>query len=44
VLAKAQRALDDAPAAHAAAQQAAVSLAASLGPDNGLTRDALALE
>jgi tetratricopeptide (TPR) repeat protein len=44
VLAKAQRALDDAPAAHAAARQAAVSLAASLGPDNALTRDALALE
>jgi tetratricopeptide (TPR) repeat protein len=44
VLAKAQKALDDAPAAHAAAHQAAVSLAASLGPDNALTRDALALE
>jgi serine/threonine protein kinase len=44
VLAKAKRALDDAPAAHAAAHQAAVSLAASLGSDNALTRDAVALE
>jgi tetratricopeptide (TPR) repeat protein len=44
VLAKARKALDDVPAAHAAAQQAAVSLSASLGPDHALTRDALALE
>jgi hypothetical protein len=39
-----QRALGDAPAAHAAAHQAVVSLTASLGQDNALTRDALALE
>jgi serine/threonine protein kinase len=44
VLAKARKALDDAPAARAAAHQAAVSLSASLGPDHALTRDALALE
>jgi tetratricopeptide (TPR) repeat protein len=44
VLAKAQKALDDAPAAHHAAHQALVSLTGSLGPDNPLTRDALALE
>jgi hypothetical protein len=44
VLAKARKALEDAPAVHAAAHQAAVSLTASLGPDNALTRDALALE
>jgi hypothetical protein len=36
--------LDDAPAAHNAAHQAVVSLTGSLGPDNALTRDALALE
>jgi eukaryotic-like serine/threonine-protein kinase len=44
VLAQAQKALDDAPATHAAAHQAVVSLTGSLGPDNALTRDALALE
>ena len=44
VLAKAQKALDDATAAHAAAHQAVVSLTASLGPDHALTREALALE
>ena len=44
VLAHAQKALDDAPATHAAAHQAVVSLTGSLGPDNALTRDALALE
>ena len=44
VLAKAETALDDAPAAHAAAHQAVVSLTASLGPDHALTRDALSLE
>jgi hypothetical protein len=44
LLAKAQKALGDAPAAHAAAHQAVVSLTASLGQDNALTRDALALE
>jgi hypothetical protein len=44
VLAKADRGLDDAPAAHDAARQAAVSLMGSLGPDNALTREALALE
>ena len=44
VLARARKALDDAPAARAAAHQAAVSLSASLGPDHALTRDALALE
>ena len=44
VLAHAQKALDDAPATHAAAHQAVVSLSGSLGPDNALTRDALALE
>jgi hypothetical protein len=43
-LAKAERAVGDAPGAHAAAHQAAVSLTASLGPDHALTRDALALE
>jgi len=44
LLAKAENALGDAPAAHDAAHQAAVSLTDSLGPDNALTRDALALE
>ena len=44
LLAKAQRALDDASAEHAAAHQAVVSLTASLGPDHALTREALALE
>jgi eukaryotic-like serine/threonine-protein kinase len=44
VLAKAETALDDAPAAHAAAHQAVVSLTASLGPEHALTREALALE
>jgi Arc/MetJ-type ribon-helix-helix transcriptional regulator len=44
LLAKARKALDDAPGAQAAAHQAAVSLAASLGPDHALTRDALALQ
>ncbi len=44
VLARAQRALDDAPATHAAAHQAVLSLSASLGPDHALTREALALE
>jgi tetratricopeptide (TPR) repeat protein len=44
VLAQAQKALDDAPAAYAAAHQAVVSLTGSLGPDNALTRDALILE
>ena len=44
VLAKAQKALDDAPAAHASAHQAVVSLTSSLGPDHALTREALALE
>jgi eukaryotic-like serine/threonine-protein kinase len=44
VLAQAQKALDDAPATHAAAHQAVVSLTRSLGPDNALTREALALE
>jgi serine/threonine protein kinase len=44
VLAKARKALDDAPAARAAAYQAAVSLSASLGPGHALTRDALTLE
>jgi eukaryotic-like serine/threonine-protein kinase len=44
VLAKADRGLDDAPAAHDAALQAAASLMGSLGPDNALTREALALE
>lgn len=44
VLAKAHKGLDDSPAAYAAAHQAVVSLTASLGPDNALTRDALALE
>jgi eukaryotic-like serine/threonine-protein kinase len=43
-LAKAERAVGDAPAAHAAAHQAAISLNGSLGPDNALTREALALE
>jgi tetratricopeptide (TPR) repeat protein len=43
-LAKAKKALDAAPAAHAAAHQAVVSLTASLGPNNPLTRDALTLE
>jgi eukaryotic-like serine/threonine-protein kinase len=43
-LAKAEKAAGDAPAAHAAAHQAGVSLAGSLGPDNALTREALALE
>lgn len=44
LLAKAEGALGDASAAHTAARQAAVSLAGSLGTDNALTRDALALE
>jgi len=44
VLAHAQKALDDAPATHTAAHQAVISLKGSLGPDNALTRDALALE
>jgi tetratricopeptide (TPR) repeat protein len=44
LLAKAKKALGDAPAAHDAAHQAAVSLTASLGPDNALTREALALD
>jgi eukaryotic-like serine/threonine-protein kinase len=44
VLAQAMKGLDDAPAAHAAAEQAVRSLTSSLGPDNSLTRDALALE
>jgi tetratricopeptide (TPR) repeat protein len=44
VLARAQKALGDAPAARDATHQAAVSLTGSLGPDNALTRDALALE
>jgi eukaryotic-like serine/threonine-protein kinase len=44
VLAEAQKALGDAPAARDAGHQAAVSLTGSLGPDNALTRDALALE
>ena len=43
VLAEADKALDDAPAAHAA-HQAVVSLSASLGPDHALTRNARALE
>ncbi len=44
VLAEAHKALGDAPAAHAAAHQAIVSLTGSLGPDHALTRDALAFE
>jgi serine/threonine-protein kinase len=44
VLAEAHKALGDAPAAHAAAHQAVVSLTGSLGPDHALTRDALAFE
>jgi hypothetical protein len=44
VLAKAERGAGDAPGAHAAAHQAAVSLTGSLGPDHALTREALALE
>jgi eukaryotic-like serine/threonine-protein kinase len=44
VLAKAQKALDDGSAEHAAAHQAVVSLTASLGPDHALTREALTLE
>jgi hypothetical protein len=44
VLAKAEQALDEASAAHAAARQAAVSLTSSLGADHALTREALALE
>ena len=44
LLAKAKKALDDAPAAHDAARQAVVSLTSSLGADNALTRDALALQ
>ncbi len=44
LLAKTARALGEAPAAHAAAQQAALSLAGSLGPDHALTREAMALE
>jgi eukaryotic-like serine/threonine-protein kinase len=43
-LAKAHKALGDVPATHAAAHQAALSLTGSLGPDNALTRDALALQ
>jgi hypothetical protein len=43
-LAKAERAVGDGPAAHAAAHQAAISLDGSLGPDNALTREALALQ
>jgi serine/threonine-protein kinase len=44
VLAKAEQALDEAPAARTAARQAAVSLTSSLGADHALTREALALE
>ncbi|HTV96319.1 MAG TPA: serine/threonine-protein kinase [Steroidobacteraceae bacterium] len=44
MLAKVQKALYDASAAHGAAHQAAVSLTASLGEDHPLTREALALE
>ena len=44
MLAKAQKGLGNAPAARNAAHQATVSLTGSLGPDNALTRDALALQ
>ncbi|HEY3849875.1 MAG TPA: protein kinase [Steroidobacteraceae bacterium] len=43
-LAEAQKGLGNARAARDAARQSAVSLTGSLGPDNALTRDALALE
>jgi eukaryotic-like serine/threonine-protein kinase len=44
VLARARRALDDAQGARQAADRAAAVLAASLGPDDSLTRDAVALK
>jgi tetratricopeptide (TPR) repeat protein len=44
LLARCKHALNDEPGAHNAAQQAVTSLSASLGADNPLTREALALQ